>query len=263
MDKVNAVYKTTNYDCFKFLVGNRSVEEERKEKIRSSIKKVGLIPNPILCNENMEIIDGQARYLVCRELELPIYFVVEHGIGINECIAMNVNQKAWKTMDYVSSYANRGNINFIRLKRFLCSNNKYNLNLKLWAMFRTSATNKLKDIKEGNIIISDQNLRDAYDMLAFFDNFYGIKTNRQTEFYMAIGYCYIFPEVDNRILIKKLENSRAFVNIANVRDAISVIEDEYNKRLRDHVYIETIYLKCLEKSGVASLHTRRNNNENI
>lgn len=264
--KINTVYETRDYSKFKLLSGNRVIEETRKAKIRESIKNVGLVRYPILCNERMEIIDGQGRFAVCKEDELPVYFIIEPGIGINECINMNINQGNWKISDYISSYADRGNLNYVRLRDFLDQNPKYNFSTKIWAVFRSDAKNKVDFIKAGRITVTDQMIYDAESLLAFFDNFDGVMTNRPTEFYAAIGYCYGFPEVDNVRLIKKLEGSRAFTNIANIQDAIGVIEDEYNKRLREHVYIETIYLKSLEKIGIAKAvkaHLDKNDQQDV
>lgn len=249
--KINTVFMTKDYSKFKLLDGNRSVKEDRKEKIRDSIKNVGFVRYPILCNEKMEVIDGQARLAVCKEDQLPVYYIVEPGIGIEECIHMNINQKNWGILDYIDSYAARGNLDYIRLRDFLNENPKYNLNTKIWAVFRSEARNKTESIKAGRVTVSEKMISEAQELLEFFDNFNRVVTNRSMDFYIAVGYCYGFPEVDNIRLVKKLENSRAFENIANTLDAIGVIEDEYNKRLREHVYIETLYLKHLEKIGIA------------
>ena len=56
-DKV--IYETTDYDMFKQLLGNRDPRQEKA--VIDSINKVGYLFDPILCNENYEIIDGQNR----------------------------------------------------------------------------------------------------------------------------------------------------------------------------------------------------------
>lgn len=260
LDKtINKVYETTNYSKFNTLKGNRAIDETRKTKIRDSIKNVGLVRYPILCNEKMEIIDGQARFAVCKEDGLPVYYIIEPGIGIDECIHMNINQGNWKIMDYINSYASRGNTNYIRLLNFLNDNPKYQYATKIWTVFHSDSSNKVEVIKSGRATVTNQAIESAQELLDFFDNFDGVMTNRKKEFYTAIGYCYEFPEVDNVRLIKKLENSRAFVNIADTQDAMGVIEDEYNRRLREHVYIETLYLKKLEAMGVAKAIIAHNN----
>lgn len=61
MARETIVYRTNNYDQFKRLVGNREVNPKRVKTIKKSVEEIGYIPNPIIVNENMEVIDGQGR----------------------------------------------------------------------------------------------------------------------------------------------------------------------------------------------------------
>ena len=253
-EAISVVRKTTNYGKFKLLVGNRMVSEKRKQNIRNSIEKIGYVPSPIICNESLGVVDGQARLAVCKEDNLPVYYIIVPGIGIEECISMNINQENWQIKDYIASYAEQGNPNYARLWSYLNKNLKYNFSTKIWAVFHSDDSNKNDAIKNGQIVVTEKMITCAQKLLDYFDNFTDIQTNRKTEFYTAVGYCYGFPEVDNERLIKKLKNSRMFVSISNTQDAISRIEIEYNKRQREHVYIETIYLQYLESLGVARCH---------
>ena len=58
----NTIYCTKNYEIFKRLYGNREVLAQRKRTIKNSILEIGYISNPIVVNENMEIIDAQGRF---------------------------------------------------------------------------------------------------------------------------------------------------------------------------------------------------------
>lgn len=116
MDKaISNVYVTTNYGQFKHLDGNRTVEVRRKNRIKASIEKVGYILNPIVVNENMAVIDGQARLAVFGELNLPVYYVIAEGAGVEECRQLNLGQGNWVTMDFIKSYAEGGNVNYRRI----------------------------------------------------------------------------------------------------------------------------------------------------
>lgn len=112
----SVVYVTSDYSQFKYLEGNRPVEKYRKKRIEDSIAKVGYILNPITVNERMEVIDGQARLAVLREKEMPVYFVIAEGAGVEECRQLNIGQANWRTIDYINSYADEGNENYIRLR---------------------------------------------------------------------------------------------------------------------------------------------------
>lgn len=89
--EINKVFLESNLSKFKLLDGNRSIEESRVNKIIDSIKTVGFINSPIVCNEHYEIIDGQGRLEACKRLGLAIPYIVIDGLGVDECRAMNVN----------------------------------------------------------------------------------------------------------------------------------------------------------------------------
>lgn len=108
MKKVGEIYQTENYSIFKRLSGNRGVEDSRVLSILKSIQNVGYIKNPIIVNEKYEVIDGQGRLEACKRLGLPVYYSIAEGAGIEECIAMNINQKNWKVEDYINSYGELG-----------------------------------------------------------------------------------------------------------------------------------------------------------
>ena len=103
------IYKETDYSKFKYLIGNRNLTETRKKRIMSSIQKVGYVMNPIIVNEKMEIIDGQGRHAACKELGLPIYYVIAEGAGTDECVNLNIGQTNWGLLDYIKYYADIGN----------------------------------------------------------------------------------------------------------------------------------------------------------
>ena len=103
------IYKTGELCKFKRLLGNRDITESRVSAIIDSIEKVGYQPVPILVNEKMEVIDGQGRLEACKRLGLPIYYIVKNGIGIDECMSMNIKMQNWTIYDFIKSRAEQGN----------------------------------------------------------------------------------------------------------------------------------------------------------
>lgn len=121
------VYVTSDYSIFKHLKENRDVTERRIEKIRKSIDSVGYVRNPILVNEKMEIIDGQGRFEVLKEKGYPIEYIIDEGIGVDECRAMNVQQTNWTVMDFVDSFCASGNEDYLNLRRLVDKYGMFNL----------------------------------------------------------------------------------------------------------------------------------------
>lgn len=97
------IESTYEYGRFRFIEGNRSIDHA--EKIEKSIRSSGLLIQPILVDENMRIIEGQNRYTACVNLGLPVYYVVQEGIGLNEVKDLNSASKNWNTRNFIHSYA--------------------------------------------------------------------------------------------------------------------------------------------------------------
>lgn len=110
------VYVTSDYSQFKRLEGNR--DPRSSKAIIESIKAIGYIDNPILVNEKMEVIDGQNRLEALKQLEMPVYYHIVEGIGADEAVRLNIGRSNWKTLDYVKSYAERGNESYQKLLNF-------------------------------------------------------------------------------------------------------------------------------------------------
>jgi hypothetical protein len=67
----------------------------------------------IVVNEYYEIIDGQHRFDVIQELNLPLHYVVCQGYGLNEVHILNQNAKIWGADDYLDGYCKLGYKDYI------------------------------------------------------------------------------------------------------------------------------------------------------
>ena len=103
------IFTTTEYDLFKRLKGNRDVTNKRVAIIKESISSIGYVSNPVIVNENYEVIDGQGRVRALMELGLPVEYRIITGLGIDDCRAMNLKPTGWSINDFVKSYAEYGN----------------------------------------------------------------------------------------------------------------------------------------------------------
>lgn len=108
----NQVHETKDYDKFKILKGNRSINQRNYTKIVASVKEKQL-QIPILVNEKMEIIDGQHRFRAWKELNMPIYYIVVKGYGIEEVKRANAVGAVWTKADFMNTYVEEGNRNYI------------------------------------------------------------------------------------------------------------------------------------------------------
>lgn len=132
------VMKTNDYSRFKFRDDNRNqIDKNHVKNLINSIKQQNLLHlNPIIVNKDFEVINGQHRLLAAKELNLPIYYVVEDL----ECSAiplLNIS-KSWSSLDYLNYYAKQGYDNYILLQRFM---QKYELKINtVFALLTKQAT---------------------------------------------------------------------------------------------------------------------------
>ena len=99
--------ETKEFEKFKFLDCNREINQTQLSKIKKSIMEHGYIKSlPILVNENSEIIDGQHRFIACKELNVPmeIAFISNSDEVL---IDLNTTQKTWGIKDYVHYYSTK------------------------------------------------------------------------------------------------------------------------------------------------------------
>lgn len=114
----NTILKSTEYDKFDVetnkLMGNRSLNKSHIRKLAESINEnaESLAYNPIIVNDQFQIIDGQHRFEAVKELGLPIYYVVWEGADIEDAQRLNASSKNWSPLDYAFSYSQQGNKNY-------------------------------------------------------------------------------------------------------------------------------------------------------
>lgn len=108
------ILSTQNYDSFKTITGNRTLNKGHVKKLKIAIDANPQITeyNPILVNENMEIIDGQHRKQAIAELGLPVHYIQVPGLTLEDVQALNSNKKSWTPMDYAKAYSINGNENY-------------------------------------------------------------------------------------------------------------------------------------------------------
>lgn len=125
--EVNTVYKTNDLSIFKTIKGNRPPNPQHVRRLASSIKHSGMLQNPIIVNEKMQIIDGQHRLLASRGAESFIYFIVLKGYDMAQVQVLNLNQKNWTSKDFMHAYAEMGITSYVRLRDFVNYNSCFNI----------------------------------------------------------------------------------------------------------------------------------------
>lgn len=223
------ILKTRNYNRFSLIQGNRFISESHLKKMIKSIGHNNLLPqNPIIVNKQMQVIDGQHRLKAAETLNLPIYYTVIEKGSIEEVQFLNANQKSWSLFDFVQSYAERGNINYIALKKF---SEEYNLPLSISAeLIGVPQRHQTDVVKNGTFIAQQEEKgRKIANCLMEYRRYANSNILRSRDFVRAVKYMVENEPVRHFELIRKLALlNKKIEKQASFKNYLRVFEDVYN-----------------------------------
>ena len=116
------VKQTTDYSIFKYLGENRDIKSSDKKfkDLKENIKNKGYLISPVVVSSEGYVVDGQHRIQACKELNLPVLYVVNSLINsVEDVVDANNMQRSWSLMDYVKHWAMRGDENSKQLMKIV------------------------------------------------------------------------------------------------------------------------------------------------
>lgn len=153
--------KTSRYEIFKDINGNRRVNSGHVNKLCEAIERRNLLPYfPVLVNEKYEVIDGQHRLAAAIKLNTDIHYEIVPGLAIEDVMQINISSKSWAIGDFIDSWIVLGKSDYMVLRRYI---DKYGINptvaagiLQGYMKFRTCF--KISDvIKRGDFkVVSEE-----------------------------------------------------------------------------------------------------------
>lgn len=233
---------TDEYNIFTFADGNRAVNPAQVKKLIKSIENIGLIPTPIIVNEKLQILDGQHRVEACRQLKMPVYYIVVPGAGMKEATAMNANNKNWLAQDYLNFYASEGVADYVFLKRMVDKSS-----ISLSVIIRVFGGSSTKEFMEGKFRVNSE-FGKAQEKLEWMDEFVSdinrLRGRRQSMYY-TLGWIKDNVAFDDARL-KRVVHDMSYedIGVADLIDGLRLIEERYNKNLqkKNKVYFEHEYM---------------------
>ena len=230
--EVNQVYKTNDYSKFKSKDGNRNLNELHLKRLTESVKQNDLLhANPILVNEKYEIIDGQHRFNVCRELGKSVHYIKVKGLGLNEIQVLNANSKNWKIEDYIDGYCSMGKSHYLELKKYI---NSTNLGVTvLVALFCGSDNGDyITNLKNGDLKITHKHrglviLKWINEWQTHYAGF------SRRSFVLALAHLYTVKGYNHDKMMQKIKyQSAKLVDSINTKTYLALLEEIYNYKER-------------------------------
>ena len=230
---VNTVMKTNDYSKFKTLGGNRQLNELHLKRLRSSVMAKNLLfANPILVNEKFEIIDGQHRFTVCKDLGHPIHYLLVENFGLPEVQTLNANTKNWKIEDYIDGYCDMGLQEYCYLKSQMVKTGLgVTVLLGILAAGTTSGST-LYNLREGELKLIHKNrglimFQWIKDWMKHYDG-----ASRRS-FVFALVHLYEIQGYNHEKMMQKLQyQSTKLVDCTNTKTYLALLEEVYNFRER-------------------------------
>lgn len=232
------IYVTTEYK-FKLMAENRDVNLNHVKAIKNSIKENDMTPvEPILVNEDGFIIDGQHRYTACKELNYPVYFIIESKLNLEHVQLLNTYSKNWDLKSFLESFISQNKTEYLILRDFnkkypiLSLNNCIELTYGIGHNHGSNAPFKNGQFKAYNIIRAEK-------IAIFLSN---LKDNLHIDRSIVLHTYFIrtlitLTNKDNFSLdtfYKKIElNPKKLIRQAGNKDYIRLIEEIYNYRTKE------------------------------
>lgn len=234
MQKFNQVYTTKDYTLFTSIDGNRTKSKLHLKRLKQSIKENYLF-TVIIVNEKYEIIDGQHRFDVIKELNLPLYYIICEGYGLAEVHILNQISKTWTADDHLTGYCDLGYKDYITYARFKQTYGfGHNETMALLTENGTK-TERFKEFYAGKLKI--KNIVDATqkaEKLLLIGKYYSGYKRRS--FMMAMMKLFKNKKFDFEDFMQKLKlQPSMLVHCPSIEQYLDILEQIYNYRRKDKV----------------------------
>lgn len=176
------IYTTKQYDRFVKMAGNRSLNKAKINRIKKDIDNgLDMLRYcPIIVAEKdgkLEVLDGQHRLQVCKDLKSPVWYIMADELTILEIARVNSNTEKWKNKDYIHCYVSQGNENYRKVEAFM-GEYGFPLSVALALLTKGVKTNDggegsvQKQFQEGGIVVKyEAEARRVADIAKQFEGF--------------------------------------------------------------------------------------------
>lgn len=219
---------TVDYDQFQTVVSNREVDERHVVKLMSAIRSKNLLHiNPIVCNKDMQLIDGQHRLEAAKRLNLPIHYVVDNEVTKSDIAMINSNAKNWSIMDYINYWTIEKKRGFDKLSAFISANPMIPVSTALH-MLSADGSRNTKGLREG--IVDTENYEFARTIAENLKRYRNLVDHAyDRNFVLALIHINGIDGFDPEQMFRKVEQQpRSLVKCISKKQYIELFEELYN-----------------------------------
>ena len=236
---VGHVYATTDYDQFTIIDENRDIKGIKS--LKEAIDKHTWLMSPGTVNPKGELIDGQTRLTVARELGLPFHYVIDPNAKskkatINALIGLNAARRQWRMEDWLHLYVTQNTKDESYPEYGIYSHLKEKYGFDMWSTLflfcRTKGLAGRSVLRErfiqGEIRIDTLEkgkkfAKQIYDVEPYYHNF------KRRSFIQAMIRVMNDPSYNHKRFISNLEKVRDKIyDCSSVGDYLKRIQDVMN-----------------------------------
>ena len=160
-NQIKVMYER-NHTKFSRLDNNREIDKRHVASLVVSIKKYGQMM-PIIVNEKLEVIEGQHRLEACRELNVPVAYIINIKSSSKDIAIINNTQKGWSNKDFLWHFSHQSHSNHAVYRRIDKFFKNYPINFSIGLMLlagkqsHQDSNNRgaMKPFREGTFVIDD------------------------------------------------------------------------------------------------------------
>lgn len=225
--------KSTDYKRFKTVKGNRPIRPAHVANLVRALDAdaTSIQYNPLIINEQWEVIDGQHRLQALEKLELPVYYLMQPGLTLDNVIALNSGKKAWSPEDFAHSWIVRGNQEYVT---YLWFKDTYGINhdiLLKYLSLENPMTSQM--FKDGKLVVvdRDRSVQLCEDLMSL-KPYYNRWNNRS----FALGFWHLWshPAYKHKRMLHKINLNQDMVEDRGTPEQYAdMLSDIYNHGSRD------------------------------
>lgn len=224
------ILSTKNYDLFREILGNRKIIQRHVSELIDSIQKDNkLASHPIEVDEYYRIVDGQHRLEAAKRLGVDIYYIRTNGSADINTVRLLQVSKMWTLSDYLKSYVDIGNPNYIQMENFIKKHNlPIALGLDLIRRQTTSGSGINNIFRNGAFIYSKENeaiAEKAMELAQIIKPYVEKNVLANRYYYRALRYL-----IEKGISLKRMKDK-----VIQIKDKIVVFgsKELYLRRLEE------------------------------